>query len=124
MNQFQKTPEERRMIKEAKQAYKSGDRTFLQDNPPERIEAANTKLKHITIGIAPEEYPLEDNDPVHMDYYYVAEINGKDGKLVKSDIKGTAKQLRNYLNKPPFVKGTDYVTAIRRCNMSYRNLFY
>jgi hypothetical protein len=59
-------------------------------------------------GVVEDENVLPDDYPVNWDYLYVA-----DGKVVRSDIKGTVRDL----------KRDTKAVEIRRCNMAARNLF-
>lgn len=52
-----------------------------------------------------DENILPDEYPVHWDYIYIA-----DGKLIRSDIKGTVRDLKRDLK----------ATEIRRCNIIAR----
>jgi hypothetical protein len=123
MNQFQKTPEEKLAIKEAKKAYKRGDRTFAsEEREPLSIPLVNG-AKRILTGKMPDEPILADKDPIIANFMYVAEMNDGTYKVTNANWSSRVQEFRNKLNKPPFTKGTQYVIAIRRCNLGARNLY-
>ena len=58
-------------------------------------------------GVVDGENVLPDDYPVYWDYLYVA-----DGKVIRSDIRGTVKELKHDLN----------AAEIRNCKIVERNL--
>lgn len=115
---IQKTPEEKAAIKAAKKAYKQNgyDRpNRIQQKQPD----TEPKLKPILTGLMEGEIPLPDDYPVNWDYLYVAEREDGTFKVVRSDVKGTVKELKYDIFqltgfRPP---------NIYNCKQAKRNLF-
>lgn len=55
---------------------------------------------------------LEDNFPVYWDYLYVV-----DGKVIRSDIQGTVKDLKHDLRKNFSIEATE----VKSCDMEGRS---
>lgn len=89
----------------------------LQQNVKHKWEEINMETNKL------EEPILEDNYPVHCGYLYVVEIKTAGSSfltVISSDIQGTVADLRVDLES----LGTKNILAIRRCDISGRNLWH
>ena len=122
MNQFKKTAEEKLAIKVAKSAFKRGD-----SPPAEKIERRPvayypSSIRPLMTGKIEGEFELEEDYPVRADFYYLARFKDDHYRVVKALFDGKVKDLKKDFNKPPFIKGTEYIVAILNCNLLKRNL--
>ena len=92
---IQKTPEEKAALKLAKAACKQGlrDKEASESRRKSDYEARKQRASEaIRTGIMPKERILEDDYPAYWMYLYVIDEDG--GKVVKSEITCTIKQLK------------------------------
>jgi hypothetical protein len=111
---IQYTEAEKQAAKQAKIAFKKNQ----QPKIPMDLKVAE-KAKHpvyILSGIVDGETVLLDSHPVYWDYLYVVDDNG--GKVIRSDIQGSIRQLKADLQRQGFEAKNIY-----NCNMSARNFF-
>jgi hypothetical protein len=108
-----KTDAEKAAIKAAKRAYKEHQQPRILTSL-EVAEKAKDPV-YILTGILEEEELLSDDYPVYWDYLYVVDDNG--GKVIRSDIQGTVKQLKADLRLQGYTANN-----IHRCNLTRRNI--
>jgi hypothetical protein len=95
---IQYTEEEKRLAKEAKKNFKKVNQvenTQKLKFQQEQAEAKEKAKKYLLTGIMPGEEILPDDYPVFLDYYYV--ISDDEGKVIRSNIQGTVRTLKNGL---------------------------
>jgi hypothetical protein len=110
---------EKQLIKQAKKLWKKDhqqEEIKKQDWLKEQVILREKRKEMKLTGIMEGEDILSDEDIVHWDYCYV--IDDNEGKVVRSNISGTVRQLKRDLQSLGYKAET-----VRRCEMGKRKMF-